>query len=240
VNSAGRVVVGWNDTLDPNNLSFDIGIAGTVSQFTYTVSVVETDDFGTICSETVSNNTFDYPQGEGGVNFQNYFLNNYSVTGATSSVKIISSTEPGFSWGGWAIQMNSANEPLSGGWFNCNSGSGSPSVAITGDNYVYTVSGPEDYLATPTDIFGSSGNGNPSFSWVLSGINANKFSLTNASSQTCTVAYIGVNICDSPHSAILAVTATGFDSNGQSISPVSDTKYISGCDDTSEGGSSGG
>lgn len=240
VNSAGRVVVGWNDTLDPNNLSFDIGIAGTVSQFTYTVSVVETDDFGTICSETVSNNTFDYPQGEGGVNFQNYFLNNYPITGSTSSVKIISSTEPGFSWGGWAIQMNSSNEPLNGGWFNCNSGGGSASVAITGADYVYTVSGAEDYLATPTNIFGSGGNGNPSFSWVLSGINANKFSLTNASSQTCTIAYIGTNICDAPHSAILAVTATGFDSNGQSISPVSTTKTISGCDDTSEGGSSGG
>ena len=81
VNSAGRVVVGWNDTIDPNNLSFDIGIAGSASQYTYTVDVVETDDFSTICSETVSNNTFTYPQGEGGVNFQNYFLNNYQVTG---------------------------------------------------------------------------------------------------------------------------------------------------------------
>ena len=135
--------------------------------------------------------------------------------------------------------MNSANEPLSGGWFNCNSGSGSPSVAITGSEWIYTANGPEDYLATPTDIFGSGGNGNPSFSWQLTGINANKFALTNASSQTCTVEYIGTGDCSGgAHSALLSVTATGFDSNGQSISPVSDTKTINGCDDSS-GGSSG-
>ncbi len=245
VNSAGRVVVGWSDTIDPNNLSFDIGIAGSVSQLTYTVDVVETTSSSTICSETVSNTFFTYPQGEGGVNFQNYLLNNYPTPGNSDlSIKVISSNEPGFSWEGWAITMNSANEPLNGGWFNCNSGGGggggSASVAITGANYVYTVSGAEDYLATPTNIFGSGGNGNPSFSWQLSGINANKFALTNASSQTCTVDYIGTNICDAPHSAILAVTATGFDLNGQSISPVSNTKTISGCDDTNEGGSSGG
>jgi len=239
VNSAGRVVVGWNDTIDPNNLSFDIGIAGTVSQYTYTVDVVETDDFSTICSETVSNNTFAYPQGEGGVNFQNYFLNNYQVTGTTSSIKIISSSEPSFSWGGWAIQMNNNNEPLNGGWFNCNSGGGSASVAITGAEWIYTAQGSEDYVGTPTNIFGSGGNGNPSFSWALSGINANKFQLTNASSQTCTVAYIGTGICSGgEEDAILTCTASGFDSNGQAISPVSDTKTINGCDD-SGGGSSG-
>ena len=238
VNSAGRVVVGWNDTIDPNNLSFDIGIAGSASQYTYTVDVVETDDFSTICSETVSNNTFTYPQGEGGVNFQNYFLNNYQVTGTTSSIKIISSNEPGFSWGGWAISMNNNNEPLNGGWFNCNSGGGFASVAITGAENIYTAQGSEDYVGTPTNIFGSGGNGNPSFSWALSGINTNKFQLTNASSQTCTVAYIGTGTCSGGgHNATLACTATGFDSNGQAISPVSDTKTINGCDD-SGGGSS--
>ena len=238
VNSAGRVVVGWNDIIDPNNLSFDIGIAGSVSQLTYTVDVVETNSSSTICSETVSNNTFTYPQGEGGVNFQNYFLNNYSVTGSTGSIKVISSNEPSFSWGGWAITMNSANEPINGGWFNCNSGAGSPSVAITGDEWIYTASGAEDYLATPTDVFGSGGIGNPSFSWQLSGMNANKFAITNASSQTCTVDYIGTGDCSGgAHSALLSVTATGFDSNGQSISPVADTKTINGCDDSSGGSS---
>ena len=241
VNAAGRVVVGWNDTLDPNNLNFAIGIAGSVSQLTYTVDVVETNSSSTICSETVSNNQFSYPQGEGGVNFQNYFLNNYSVNGSTGSIKIISSNEPNFSWAGWAITMNSSNEPLNGGWFNCNSGGGSASVAISGPEWVYTVSGAEDYLATPANIFGSGGNGNPSFSWQLTGINANKFALTNPSSQTCTVQYIGTGDCSGGgHSCLISVTATGFDANGQSISPVSNTDTINGCDDSSEGGSSGG
>ena len=238
VNAAGRVVVGWNDTLDPNNLNFAIGIAGSVSQLTYTVNVVETNSSSTICSETVSNNTFTYPQGEGGVNFQNYFLNNYSVTGNSGSIKIISSNEPNFSWAGWAITMNSANEPLNGGWFNCNAGGGSASVSISGEENIYTMGSPEDYTGTPSNIFGSGGNGNPAFQWALSGINANKFLLTNATSSVATVEYIGTGICGGGgHSATLTCTATGFDSNGQSIPSVSDTKTINGCDDSGEGGS---
>tara|TARA_B100000575_G_C23139878_1_gene663069 strand:- start:3336 stop:5123 length:1788 start_codon:yes stop_codon:yes gene_type:complete len=239
VNAAGRVVVGWNDTLDPNNLNFAIGIAGSVSQLTYTVNVVETNSSSTICSETVSNNTFTYPQGEGGVNFQNYFLNNYSVTGTDGSIKIISSNEPNFSWAGWAITMNSENEPMNGGWFNCNAGpGGQPSVSISGEEWIYTMGSPEDYTGTPSNIFGSGGNGNPDFQWALSGINANKFQLTNDTAAVCTVEYIGTGVCGGGgHSATLTCTATGFDSNGQSIPSVSDTKTINGCDDSGEGGS---
>ena len=238
VNAAGRVVVGWNDTLDPNNLNFAIGIAGSVSQLTYTVDVVETNNSSTICSETVSNNTFTYPQGEGGVNFQNYFLNNYSVTGNTGSIKIISSNEPNFSWAGWAITMNSSNEPLNGGWFNCNSGGGSASVAISGSEWVYTMGGPEDYTATPTNIFGLGGNGAPAYTWQLSGVNANKFLLTSPTSAVATVEYIGTGDCSGGgHSCLISVTATGYDANGQSISPVSNTDTINGCDDSGESGS---
>ena len=233
--TSGRVVVGFNDTIDPNNLNFGIGIDGQVSQYTYTVNVVSTNDWSTICSETVSNNTFTYPQGEGGSNFQNYFSNNYSVIGADESIKILTSNEPGFSWGGWAIELTSSNAPVNN-WTNCNSGGGSASVSITGAEWIY-LGGDEDYTGTPTNIFGSGGNGLPSFLWTVTGVDASKFAITNETSQVCTVSYIWTAPCAGASEATLTCTATGYDANGQSISPVSDTWDINGCEDNSGGSS---
>jgi len=235
--TSGRVKVGFTDTVDPNNLNFSIGIDGQASLYTYTVAVIETNDWATICSETVSNNTFDYPQGEGGANFQNYFLNNYPVTGADVSIKIKTSDEPGFSWADWAVEINSQNEAVNG-WINCNAGGGGATVSIAGSEWIY-LGTDEDYTGTPSNIFGSGGNGLPSFLWTITGVDASKFSITNETSQVCTVSYIWTAPCAGANEATLTCTVTGYDANGQSIPSVSDTWDINGCEDTS-GGSSGG
>ena len=102
------------------------------------------------------------------------------------------------------------------------------------------MGGAEDYTASVTNVYGSGGYGtNPTFQWTLTGINANKFALTNATSQVCTIEYIGTGDCGGGgHPATLNVTVSGYNLQGQSISPVADTMPINGCDDTSEGGSS--
>ena len=242
VNSAGRVVVGWNDSLDPNNLNFSIGIAGTVSQFTYTAQVAETNDWSTICSQNSATTTFTYPQGEGGTNFQNYFQNNYTVGGSYGAMKIISSNEPGFAYSGWAIGLNDQNEASSGqGWTNCGNQQGS-SVSISGEEWIYTMGGPEDYTATATNVYGSGGYGTaPTYSWTIGGIDASKFELTNANQQVATVEYIWTADCGGGGSdATLTCTVSGFNAQGQAISPVANTFDINGCDDSGESESSGG
>ena len=246
VNSAGRVVVGFSDQIDPNNLSIEIAFTGSVSQLTYTAQVHESDTESTICNQTTANNTFTYPQGEGGANFQNYFLNNYSVSGNSGFMKIISSNEPNFAWTGWSIGMNDDNES-SGGWINCanqtttSSGSGGgsgstttlpPSVNISGEEWIYTMGGSEDYTATVSNLT------NVTYSWSKTGINANKSLLTNETSQVCTLEYIWTSPCDGGgQNVTLNVAVTGTNSQGQTVT-VGDTKNVNGCDDSGEGGSS--
>ena len=252
VNSAGRVVVGFSDQIDPNNLSIEIAFTGSVSQITYTAQVHENDDSSTICNQTTANNTFTYPQGQGGANFQNYFLNNYGVSGNSGWMKIISSNEPNFAWSGWAIGMNDDNEST-GGWFNCanattSSGGGSgsggsgggsgattilpSSVNISGEEWIYTMGGPEDYTATVSNI------NNPTYSWSLTGLHQNKFLLTNETSQVCTLEFIWNTPCDGGGLDIdLNVSVTGTNSQGQTVT-VGDVKGVNGCDDSGESESS--
>lgn len=246
VNSAGRVVVGWNDSLDPNNLSFSIGIGGSVSQIQYTAQVYQTNNTAGVCDGTVSNVTVQYPQGQGGANFKNYIQNEFQVQqGATTSFKVISSNEPNFAWGGWAITLNDQNEPLNGGWFNCanqtttqgggSSGGGSgqttiipSSVSISGEEWIYTMGGPEDYTATVSNLT------NPTYSWSVTGLHQNKFLLTNATSQVCTLEYIWTSACDGGGQDIdLNVSVTGTNSQGQTVT-VGATKGVNGCDDSGE------
>ena len=247
VNSAGRVVVGFSDQIDPNNLSIEIAFTGSVSQITYTAQVHESDSESTICDQTTANSTFTYPQGQGGANFQNYFLNNYGVSGNSGFMKIISSNEPNFAWSGWAIGMNDDNEST-GGWFNCanqtttSSGGGSgtsgggsgqttvipSSVNISGEEWIYTMGGPEDYTATVTNL------SNPTYSWSVTGLHQNKFLLSNATSQTCTLEYIWTSDCSGGGQDIdLNVSVTGTNSQGQTVT-VGDVKGVNGCDDSAE------
>lgn len=234
VNSAGRVVVGFSDQIDPNNLSIEIAFTGTVSQYNYTAQIAETDDWANICSQVSGNNSFTYPQGEGGINFQNYFQNNYGVTGNAGSMKIISSNEPNFAWSGWSVKLNDDNEVLES-WSNCGGQQGS-SVSITGSEWIYTSSGSETYMATPSNIYGSSGYGTaPTYSWSIGGLLANRFSLSSTNQQTLNVEYLFTSGCDGGgDEATLTCTVTGFNGNGQSIPPVTDTFTIRGCDDSSE------
>ena len=246
VNSAGRVVVGFSDQIDPNNLSIEIAFTGSVSQFTYTAQVHESDSESTICDQTTANTTFTYPQGEGGANFQNYFLNNYVVSGNSGFMKIISSNEPNFAWSGWYLGINDDNES-SGGWINCatqgggsgggsGSGSGSgqttiipSSVNISGSEWIYTMGGPEDYTATVTNLTNIT-----SYSWSVTGINQNKFLLSNATSQTCTLEYIWTSDCSGGGQDVdLNVSVTGTNSQGQTVT-VGDIKGVNGCDDSGE------
>lgn len=254
VNSAGRVVVGWNDSLDPNNLSFSIGIGGSVSQIQYTAEFYQTNNAGGVCDGTVSNLTMQYPQGQGGANFKNYIQNELQVPqGTTASFKVISSNEPNFAWNGWAITLNDQNES-SGGWFNCanqtttssgggsgttSSGGGSgattilpSSVSISGEEWIYTMGGPEDYTATVANLT------NPTYSWSLTGNNTNKFLLTNETSQVCTLEFIWTTPCDGGGlNADLNVSVTGTNSQGQTVT-VGATKGVNGCDDSGEDESS--
>jgi len=260
VNSAGRVVVGFNDSLDPNNLNLTIGIAGTVSQLTYTAQIYQTNNTSAVCNGTSGNVEVQYPQGQGGANFRNYIQNELQIQqGATTSFKVISSNEPSFAWGGWAITLNDQNEGLNGGWFDCStqtttqatsgsgsgsgqtttSGSGSgqttvipSSVTISGSEWIYTMGGPEDYGANVTNIQ------NPIYTWSLSGQNVSKFVLSNENQQTCTLEYIWTSQCDGGgQNVTLNVTATGTNSQGQSVIKAG-SKTVNGCDDSSEGGSS--
>ena len=234
VNSAGRVVVGFSDQIDPSKLNFEIGIDGSVSIESYTAQIAETDDWANICSQTSGTDTFTYPQGEGGTNFQNYFQNNYAVNGNSGSMKIISSNEPNFAWSGWSVKLNDNNEVLES-WTNCGGQQGS-SVTITGAEWIYTSQGSQTYTATPSNIYVSGGYGTtPTYSWSISGILANRFDLSSTNQQTLEVEYLFTSACDGGgDEATLTCTVTGFNGNGQSIPPVSDTFLIKGCDDSGE------
>lgn len=250
VNSAGRVVVGFSDQIDPNNLNIEIAFTGSVSQITYTAQVHESDTESTICDQTTANSTFTYPEGQGGANFQNYFLNNYGVSGGVGYMKIISSNEPNFAWSGWSIGLNDDNESITGGWTNCanqgggsggsGSGSGSgettttipSSVNISGSEWIYTMGEPEDYTATVTNLT------NPTYSWSVTGLHQSKFLLSNATSEVCTLEYIWTSDCSGGGQSVdLNVSVTGTNSQGQTVT-VGDVKDVNGCDDSSEAGSS--
>ena len=161
-------------------------------------------------------------------------------------MKIISSNEPNFAWSGWYLGINDDNES-SGGWINCatqgggsgggsGSGSGSgqttiipSSVNISGSEWIYTMGGPEDYTATVTNLTNIT-----SYSWSVTGINQNKFLLSNATSQTCTLEYIWTSDCSGGGQDVdLNVSVTGTNSQGQTVT-VGDIKGVNGCDDSGE------
>ena len=106
------------------------------------------------------------------------------------------------------------------------------SVNISGESWIYTMGGPEDYTATVSNLT------NVTYNWSKTGLNANKFLLSNGTSQVCTLEYIWTADCSGGGDNItLSVSATGTNSQGQTV-VVGDTKNVNGCDDTGEGGSS--